>query len=489
MDSATFVDATDYLQQAWEYLRTPIVSAPWHAWREFWLTKILDDRYIVAWFLPLLPILLLLRRDRLRIGIVLTGLVFVGYLFGAAYAGFWLLICVGLYHFAEWFAVRTEREPVPRWRTPMVAMITVGGGLLATMAMQHIPLPEQFQVWLREQALWLFPLGARAWLWEPTFPNFPQAGLFKVVFNNAHNIGTAYLAVRMLHYLSEIRRGGLPRERRTLLNFLAYLCYAPTLMQGPIERFAPFQHEMDTCHERRSWTNLPPALARIGLGLLKSLIATLYIAPLLWEIGVTRDSIYFKHPEQVESLWMLYTGVFWAILALYLEFSGYCDISAGFARLLGYRQIENFRRPWLATSMRDMWRRWHISLSFILRDYVYIALGGNRRHVLINLCVTFFLCGIWHSPILKVGLWGLLMGLMVWVNHRWVQWMKRLDEAPTGALPAIRRGWLKLWPLPQICAWLLTQHAFVLSLLLFFGGSGFIRVPREIFRRIWEGLT
>jgi D-alanyl-lipoteichoic acid acyltransferase DltB (MBOAT superfamily) len=214
---------------------------------------------------------------------------------------------------------------------------------------------------------------------------------------------------------------------------------------------------------------------------------------LLEKIGVigtpTRDSIYFKHPEQVETLWMLYTGVFWAILTLYLQFSGYCDVSAGFARLLGYRQIENFRRPWLATSMRDMWRRWHISLSFILRDYVYIALGGNRRHVLINLCITFFLCGIWHSPILKVGLWGLLMGLMVWINQRWVDWMKRVDATPTGALPAIRRGWLKLRPLPQICAWLITQHAFVFSLLLFFGGSGIIRVPREIVRRVWEWLV
>jgi alginate O-acetyltransferase complex protein AlgI len=82
---------------------------------------------------------------------------------------------------------------------------------------------------------------------------------------------------------------------------------------------------------------------------------------------------------------VLYVGVAVHLYWLYLLFSGYCDVSAGFARLLGYRQAENFDKPWLSTSLRDFWRRWHLTLSFILRDYVYIALGGNRRHVPLNI--------------------------------------------------------------------------------------------------------
>jgi len=93
----------------------------------------------------------------------------------------------------------------------------------------------------------------------------------------------------------------------------------------------------------------------------------------------------------------------------------------------------------VATSLRGVWRRWHISLSGILRDYVYIPLGGNRRHVTLNLVVTFALCGIWHFLIPQVVIWGVIMGLMLAVNQRWVQWMERLDAAPTGTLQAIRR--------------------------------------------------
>jgi alginate O-acetyltransferase complex protein AlgI len=333
----------------------------------------------------------------------------------------------------------------------------------------------------------------RGWAWEPEFPKLFREGtpeFIFAVFRDVHMIGTAYLTVRMLHYFAEIKRGNLPAERRTRLNFLAYLCYAPNLIQGPIERFAPFQDEMDTCHERRSWRNIAPAVARIALGIAKKLVVLWYLYPVLngW-MALRRGNIYYDHPEQLEHFWMLYVGVMVHITWLYLIFSGYCDVSAGMARLLGYRQIENFDRPYLATSLRDFWRRWHISLSFILRDYVYIALGGNRRHVTLNLCVTFFLCGIWHWLMVQVGAWGIVMGFMVAVNHAWAQWMKRLDAAETGRLPALRRKWLRLRPLPTVCAWLFTQHAFLWSILVLFGGWGAINVPMEMLLRIWLAIA
>lgn len=486
----------DFLSVAgsvWQYVAHPIQHADWSAPLSFWAGRVLDDRFLVIYFVPLLLILLLLRRDRLRVGIVATGLVFVAYVFGLLYAVFWILSCLVFYRLAERFAIECRRTDVLPIGPPLAAGLVIGGWLLVSMVLHELTLPTDFNAWLHTHVPWVYPMGIRGMPWEPTLRllhNRPASSdapqLFYAIFYNVHNIGVAYLAVRMLHYFAEIKRGNLPAERRTRLNFLAYVMYAPTLIQGPIERFEEFQSEMDACDRRRGSRSVAPAIARMAMGIAKSLVSTLYFHPLFIEVyGFGGANTYYTNPAAIESFALLYFGVFFQIFALYLEFSGYCDVAAGMARLLGYRQVENFKMPWIATSMRDFWRRWHISLSFILRDYVYIALGGNRRHVSLNLIITFTLCGIWHALIPQVAIWGIIMGLMVAINQSWVNWMKRLDAAETGTLPAIRRNALKLHPLPQVTAWLVTQHAFVFSLLMFFGGAGAIRVAYEIFRRIW----
>ncbi|MFO0837966.1 MAG: MBOAT family O-acyltransferase [Phycisphaerae bacterium] len=509
------------LQALLDFLWRPIAETPWGDFRDFWLQRVFDDRFLVAYFLLLTPLLLAFPRRWLRHGIILTGLAFVAYVFGVPYAVFWLANCTLFYFLSERFAWEmgdrsmwdrspdrsgdrshnretgaplTEPSGSPSHGPIIGAIVVVAGWYLLTQAFSHIKISWNWNDWLYWHEPWSFPLGARNVIWEPfSFsPDRPALGpdgprpppIFRAIFINPHNIGTAYFTIRMLHYFSELRHRRIPAARRTFLNFVSYLCYAPTLMQGPIERYATWQDEMDTCHERRGWANLPPALVRIGWGVLKSLIVNWYFVPVLWyQLGVGDDSRYYKRPEEIQSYALLYFGVFLQIYTLYLEFSGYCDISAGVARLLGYRQIENFDWPWLATSLRDFWRRWHISLSLMLRDHLYIALGGNRRHVTWNLCVTFGLCGVWHIPNLSMLIWGVLLGLMLALNQHWVQWVKRLDESPAGALPALRRAWLKLRPLPQIAAWLLTMHAFVFSLLIFFGGSGAIRVAKELIIR------
>jgi D-alanyl-lipoteichoic acid acyltransferase DltB (MBOAT superfamily) len=496
LSALTFASLGDTARLCAAYLLEPLTHTPWTAWRDFWMGKVLDDRFLVVYFAPLLPILLLLSKRRLRVGIILTGLTFLAYIFGVFYAGLWLLTCLLLYLLGERFVVECRRTDVLPIGPPLAAITIIGGWYLATMGLHNLTLPAPLNAWLFEHLRWLFPLGTRDLTWEPFFPRLYNtaaengpAAIFHAVFYNVHNIGTAYLAVRMLQYFSELKRGSIPAANRSLLKFLAYVCYAPALIQGPIERYAEFQAEMDTCHLRRSWQNVPPALARIGWGLAKSLIVTWYFHPLFWDaFGFGHVGTYYAHPEQIEDFRLLYFGVFLQIYGLYLEFSGYCDISAGFARLLGYRQIENFNWPWLAVSMRDFWRRWHISLSAILRDYLYIPLGGNRRHATLNLVITFFLCGVWHKLVLQVGVWGILMGLMVAINQHWAQWMKRLDAQPTGTLPALRRAIRRLGPLPTIASWLLTQHLFVFSLLIFFGGLGGLNVAREIVRRIWQWL-
>ncbi len=499
MTAALLADIANAFQAVWRFLVEPLAQTPWRfwqacTWRDFWLREICDQRFVVVYFLPLVGVLLLLRRDRLRIGIILTGLVFLAYVFGVLYAAFWLLSCIAFYRLAERFAVECRRTDVLSIGPPLAAGLIIAGWFLGTRALHALPWPADMNVWLHVHARWLFPLGARGLPWEPSFPFEREPGahgpasLLRAAFWHAHFIGTAYLTVRLFCYFADIQRGALPAQRRSLLGFLAYTCYAPALIQGPIERFGVFQSELDTCHDRRSWRSLPPAAGRIALGLAKSLIGTLYLKPISeGSLGLGGGRLY-DHPEQIASFALLYFGPFLQLFHLYLEFSGYCDVAAGIARLIGYRQIENFDWPWAATSMRDLWRRWHISLSGILRDYVYIPLGGNRRHTALNLCVTFALCGLWHEPNPKWGLWGVVMGLMVAVNQYWAQWMKRLDGAPAGTLPALRRSVMKLQPLPRLAAWVLTVHAFVFSITVFAGGSGAWRYWAELLRRIWQAF-
>jgi D-alanyl-lipoteichoic acid acyltransferase DltB (MBOAT superfamily) len=484
------------LATVWNYLWTPIAATPWTAWREFWLQEICDDRLVIVYFLPLAPLLLLVPRALLRIGLIASGLAFVAYFGGVLYAGLWLLTCIALYRLGERFVHECQRRVVLSIGPPLAVGTLITLWYLTTMVLHHLHLPAGLNAWFFEHARWAFPLGARDVSWEPVFVQLsdqPAAGppfpLLHAMFWNVHNIGIAYLAARMLHYFSELKRGTIPATRRTLLNFLAYTCYGPALLQGPLERFGTFQDELDTCHTRRGWHNLPPALYRITWGVAKSLVATWYFRPLLRDVyGVGGTEVFWQHPEQIQSFVLLYCGVFFMIFWLYLEFSGYCDISAGIARLLGYRQIENFRLPWIATNMRDLWRRWHISLSEILRDYLYIPLGGNRRHPTFNICLTFIIIGLWHGVTPRTAVWGLMMGLFVAFNQHWSRWMKRIDEQPMTPVAAVRRTWLRLQPLPRVCAWLVTQHAFVFPLFFFFGGTGGWRVMREILRRVLQAV-
>lgn len=513
--------ALDPFSNLYDFLVTPLYTAHWADWWGFWLRQVFDDRFTVVLFFPFLPLLLLCSKRWLRGGIVATGLGFLALAFGVPYALFWAVNCAFFYWFAERYAdalhvdarlMRRASGATQAGAGPgdaevsagrrrglhLLAICTIVGWYLLTMALDHIPLSEDWNRWLFLHARWCFPfqigpkpseIGADG---VPALVTSPEGGLLRLVLWNPHNIGTAYLVWRMTHYLSDVEHGLIPRAQRTMLNFFAYVCYAPNLIQGPIERFERFQEQMDNCHAQRRLSDVPIALARIAWGVTKSLISTLYFIPLIRDslgYGPGGSNRYFTAPQTVENYGLLYFGVFFIIYGLYLEFSGYCDISAGIGRLLGYRQVENFDWCWFSTSLRDFWRRWHISLSSLLRDYVYIALGGNRRHATWNLIVTFAVCGVWHIPNGYMAAWGVLMGIMLTINQAWVNWMKRLDAQPVGVAAALRRGVKRLHPLGPVVSWLFTMHCFVFSLIVFFGGRGGWRVAWEIVRRPLAALT
>ena len=161
----------------------------------------------------------------------------------------------------------------------------------------------------------------------------------------------------------------------------------------------------------------------------------------------------------------------------------------GMSRLIGYRVVENFKRPWMAHSLTDMWRRWHISLSFILRDYIFFPLTRRRWNGVLVLLITFLVCGIWHNFSAHYAAWGLLMGLLVAINQKWTRWMRTLDRHSQRRFAATRRACLMLRPLPKICGWLLTINVFLMTGWVCFGGvAGAGRVIRELLRRPVEWL-
>jgi len=471
------IPGIDSLEQLYE----PLAHLPWTSWRALWLGNTLQGRNAVLIFLPLLPLLRLLPVRYLRAGIILTGLLFVAYVFGVAYLALWLAMCWAFYLLSERFAVEVKRTDVVPWGPPLAAILIIIAQFALIHLIDDIRLSAATNTWLLTHLPWLFPLGARGLSWEPGWFGTGRQ-LFAVMLDNTHDVGAAYLTMRMVHYFSEIKRGTIRPEQRSLSRFFAYVCYAPTLIQGPIERYSEFNAELESCRQRRGARDLLAGLGRILIGLIKIVFALAYLIPWMDGLGYF-DPQFYQHPYQTPSYLRLFFTIHLVVILLYLLFSAYCDVAIGMSRLLGIRIAENFHRFWLARSLTDMWRRWHITLSFILRDYIFFPLTRRRWNSLLALGLTFGICGAWHSLEPGYLMWGVVMGLMVAVNQRWTRWMRDLDRHPQRRLSRVRRAWLKFQPLPKLCAWLLTINVFFMSgWICFWGLTGF-RVLWELLRR------
>jgi D-alanyl-lipoteichoic acid acyltransferase DltB (MBOAT superfamily) len=332
------------------FIWSAIQNTPWafwreYAWRDYWMHSIFDDRFLVIYYLPWVLILLLLKGKALRIGIIVTSLAFLAYLHGPLYPIYWLVILLGVYAFTQRWQIESQRTDV--WRGgPIVAAIVLVIGIVAlTGLMESLRLNSESNTQLHERFWWLWPLAYRGAWWEP-HPGAEPSQLFQHVWFNPHIIGIAYLTVRLLHYFSELRKNTIPAEERTLPRFLAYFSYAPSLIQGPIERYDKFNSEIDNCHTQRSLGMAAYGLYRIALGLSKSLISTWYFHPLVgWILsgGGIGDGAFYKTPHLIESYWLLYLGALGQIFMLYIEFSGYCDIAIGMSHIIGYRHIDKLQ--------------------------------------------------------------------------------------------------------------------------------------------------
>lgn len=219
-------------------------------------------------------------------------------------------------------------------------------------------------------------------------------------------VGISFHTFQSISYLVDVSRGRV-KTMRNYFDYALYLAFFPQLLAGPIVRAARFFHELMRARDARLGS-LESGASQIVLGLLKkSVIADRFAA--------TSDA-YFgalaTHPGALQA----WSGAFAFAMQIYFDFSGYSDIAIGSARILGFRFPPNFRRPYLAWSVTEFWRRWHMTLSAWLRDYLYIPLRGSRDGTLAtirNLMLTMLLGGLWHGASWTFVVWGGYHGLLL----------------------------------------------------------------------------
>ncbi|HNM47009.1 MAG TPA: MBOAT family protein [Candidatus Sumerlaeota bacterium] len=239
-------------------------------------------------------------------------------------------------------------------------------------------------------------------------------------------IGISFHTFQSMSYAIDIYRGKLKPIRR-IDDFALFVAYFPQLVAGPIERAANLLPQIVT-PRRITADGFVSGFWLVLLGYVKKTAIADAVAPFV------NDSFARAHDPTAGGLEILGAAYLFAI-QIYGDFSGYSDIARGISRMMGIELMVNFRMPYLATSVTDFWRRWHISLSTWLRDYLYIPLGGNRhglKKTYRNLMLTMLLGGLWHGANWTFVMWGFLHGIFLAI-HR----MMRGENAPEVAPPPL----------------------------------------------------
>ena len=226
-------------------------------------------------------------------------------------------------------------------------------------------------------------------------------------FNNLVNIvlpiGISFFTFQAISYLVDVYRGTVSASS-SFINFGTYLTFFPQLIAGPIVRYETVNKEL--IDRKENIDDASRGITRFCVGLFKKVV----IADTLGSIVKLLSAI------KVRSSLSYFLEMISATMQLYYDFSAYSDMAIGMALIFGFHFLENFNYPLIATSVKDFWRRWHISLSSFLKDYIYIPLGvsrcSNSRYIF-NFLVVWFLTGFWHGADYNFILWGLYFGLVL----------------------------------------------------------------------------
>ena len=306
-------------------------------------------------------------------------------------------------------------------------------------------------------------------------------------------VGISFFTFHGISYVVDLYRGTLDRPA-TLPRMLLYIAFFPQLVAGPIVRAAHFLPQLAKPVDPRD-IKVTRALLLILGGLFKKMVVANYLATDFV------DKVFFDPSRHGAADLLL--GAYGYAVQIYCDFSAYTDIAIGVAALLGYRFPKNFDQPYRAIGFSDFWRRWHISLSSWLRDYLYIPLGGNtgdwRRNS--NLMVTMLLGGLWHGAAWNFVIWGGLHGLFLVAEHRllgarkpagWPLWGKLLGTVITFNLTCLAWIFFRSPDLGRAMSYLegighagpagVTASPFVLTLLV--GGLASQFLPSDLVSRL-----
>lgn len=216
-------------------------------------------------------------------------------------------------------------------------------------------------------------------------------------------VGISFYTFQSLSYTVDVYRGQVPPQK-SLIRFGAYVALFPQLIAGPIVRYVDVARELE--QRSHSWPEAALGLRRFLVGLGKKVLLADQFALLA--------SIFRESGEPSVLFYWMYAAAF--TLNIYFDFSGYSDMAIGLGRILGFRFLENFDYPYLAKSVTEFWRRWHMSLGSWFRDYVYIPLGGNRvsrGRWVFNIATVWMLTGLWHGAAWNFVVWGLLFAALL----------------------------------------------------------------------------
>jgi D-alanyl-lipoteichoic acid acyltransferase DltB (MBOAT superfamily) len=258
-------------------------------------------------------------------------------------------------------------------------------------------------------------------------------------------VGISFFTFEGIAYAVDVYRRQMPAVQNKT-DFALFVAFFPHLVAGPIIRPMDFFPQLATRHALGS-VDTRWGLREILKGLIKKIVFANYCAPIA-------DAFFTGHAlaNAAVPAWI---GVLAFSLQIYFDFSGYTDIARGCARLLGYQFPSNFERPYLSANITEFWRRWHISLSSWLRDYLYISIGGNRISVprtYLNLLIVMFLGGLWHGASWNFAAWGLYHGALLCLHRLWQQRPGQKQRAST-------HRWY--WPLSALATFLLVSLGWI----------------------------
>lgn len=232
-------------------------------------------------------------------------------------------------------------------------------------------------------------------------------------------IGISFYTFQILTYVIDVYKSKVPVQK-SIINLGCYISAFPQLIAGPIVRYETVNKELnDRCEDIEGFAT---GIRRFIIGLFKKCV-------IANEMAYVADTLFGSSIVSLGTIGMIVGGVAFTF-QIYFDFSGYSDMAIGLGKMLGFNYLENFNYPYVARTITDFWRRWHISLSTFFRDYVYIPLGGNRckrvRHIF-NLFVVWALTGLWHGASWNFVFWGLFYFILL-VLEKFI--FKKIDKLP-----------------------------------------------------------